>query len=319
MEICENHPKLRNRCAHSRAAAARRHHIRPCLPPRLLKLKQQQRKQGLLRQIPKHGVEIRQVWSHNLEVEFLNILSVMRRGYNVVALDTEFPGTPFLPPGVDPDYRRRSVPEHYEVLRANVDRTKIIQAGVTLTDEFGNVAELGNMRIVWEFNFSDFDIDLDEHSAESVDLLARQGIDFRLLKTHGIDSARFGHMMLATGLVGRSRAWVTFQGGVDLAYLLKMVMKCPMPGEVGHFMGWVQYYFGRNVFDVKHIMTHCCGLYGGLERVAEMVKVEREAGESHRAGSDSLLIAMVFKRVVEVYFGGPEVLRFRGKLHNYVQ
>uniref|UniRef100_A0A7N0TDF4 poly(A)-specific ribonuclease n=1 Tax=Kalanchoe fedtschenkoi TaxID=63787 RepID=A0A7N0TDF4_KALFE len=127
-------------------------------------------------------------------------------------------------------------------------------------------------------------------------------------------------MMLVTGLVGQDVAWVTFQGGVDLAYLLKTVMGCPMPDEVEQFLEYVRYYFSPNVFDVKHMMKWCEGLYGGLERVAETLEVEREAGESHMAGSDSLLTAMVFWRVVEEYFDEDEVFisLFGGELHNLV-
>ncbi|CAM8912153.1 unnamed protein product [Rhodiola kirilowii] len=265
-------------------------------------------------------VEIRQVWRSNLQKEFVRISWALHRGYRVVSLDTEFPGAPLVPFGVSLNYRDRSCDDHYATLKINVDRMKIIQAGLTLTDQFGNLPHFGTgKRIVWEFNFSDFDSSKDECSKESVKLLESHGIDFDRHRNLGIKSAQFARYMVWSGLIGHSEAWITFQGGVDLAYFLKMLLNnSALPNDLQQFKACIGYFFGPCVFDVKHMMTRC-NLYGGLDKVATNLKVERDAGESHRAGSDSLLTTMVFQKLRQVYFSEPQELHtFVGKLHNFV-
>ncbi|KAL9672335.1 hypothetical protein QQ045_028585 [Rhodiola kirilowii] len=315
MEFDTLPPRLQSR------SNRRKHHCGRNLPPRAMKFHQPAATPTLSTCAVKKPVEIRQVWASNLRLEFSKIHWAMSLGYNFIALDTEFPGSPYVPDGIPVDYRSRSCEQHYAVLKMNVDRLKIIQAGVTLTDQFGNLPDFGSEnRFVWEFNFSDFDIDRDECNKESIDLLERQGINFQNHKRFGINSAFFAALMVNSGMIGRqSLVWITFQGGVDLAYFIKILTKCDLPSQLERFKSCVRYYFGERVFDVKHMMMHCDKLYGGLNKVAETLNVERDAGKSHQSGSDSLLTAMVFQKIVGLYFAGEgEALRFAGKLHNFV-
>ncbi|XP_031273163.1 probable CCR4-associated factor 1 homolog 1 [Pistacia vera] len=64
-------------------------------------------------------------------------------------------------------------------LRYNVDNTKIIQLGITLSDEDGNVGG------TWEFNFSDFDMEKDSYMETSIQLLETHGLDLNKIKKNG--------------------------------------------------------------------------------------------------------------------------------------
>eukprot|EP00170_Pyropia_yezoensis_P008933 contig_38367_g8967 len=89
------------------------------------------------------GVNIREVWAGNLAEEMAAIAEVVER-YNHIALDTEFPGVVARPVGAaGSDYQ-------YQTLRVNVDLLKIIQLGLTFSDEAGNMPEDVQC---WQFNF----------------------------------------------------------------------------------------------------------------------------------------------------------------------
>jgi len=48
-------------------------------------------------------------------------------------------------------------------------------------------------------------------------------------------------------------------------------------------------------------MKHCENLRGGLQKVAETLKIER-IGPQHQAGSDSLLTAATFFKMKKIFF-----------------
>ncbi|KAF9688891.1 hypothetical protein SADUNF_Sadunf01G0035000 [Salix dunnii] len=52
-----------------------------------------------------------------------------------------------------------------------------------------------------------------------------------------------------------------------------------------------------------HLMKFCNSLHGGLNKLAELLEVER-VGISHQAGSDSLLTACTFRKLKENFFSG---------------
>jgi CCR4-NOT transcription complex subunit 7/8 len=64
--------------------------------------------------------------------------------------DTEFPGVVARPIG----QFKSSNEYHYQTLRCNVDLLKMIQVGLTLSDENGNIPPGGG---TWQFNFK-FDL-----------------------------------------------------------------------------------------------------------------------------------------------------------------
>lgn len=94
---------------------------------------------------------------------------------------------------------------------------------------------------------------------------------------------------------------VTFHGTYDLAYLLALIIQDKLPNDLNTFIRLLHYYFGVSIYDLK-VMLKFQGLHGGLKRMAEILGVERVAGNHHQAGSDSLLTMQMFMKTKERYF-----------------
>ncbi|XP_045822419.1 probable CCR4-associated factor 1 homolog 11 [Trifolium pratense] len=257
-------------------------------------------------------VVIRQVWAHNLEDEFDRIRKAVVDGYRMVSMDTEFPGVVY-PPKVDSHHLRPS--DIYGYLKVNVDALKLIQLGLTLSDASGNLPFEADNCYIWEFNFCDFDVRRDPHNKDSIDLLRRQGIDFNCNVIHGVNSFNFSELMKSSGLVhNKAVTWVTFHGIYDFGYLVKILKQSNLPDSLEGFLYVMRDIFGTSVYDMKYMIQHCNGLYGGLERVASILKVGRIAGKSHQAASDSLLTWQAFQKMKLMYFSNNEVKNHAGMI-----
>ncbi|RYR21249.1 hypothetical protein Ahy_B03g066535 isoform A [Arachis hypogaea] len=172
------------------------------------------------------------------------------------------------------NYRNLVPEETYQVMKANVDALKIIQLGLTLPDEHGNLPDLGTnnrTHYIWQFNFRDFNL--------TPKLAAASGL-----------------------LFNKALTWVTFHGAYDIGYLVKILNWGVLPTCLEEFLELVKELFGGNTYDVKHVIRFCNGLYGGLEKVADSLHVDRVAGKCHQAGSDSLLTCHTFHKIRESYF-----------------
>ncbi|KAJ4706884.1 Ribonuclease CAF1 [Melia azedarach] len=99
--------------------------------------------------------------------------------FNVLSIDTEFPGFLHNTPRDAPPAVR------YDDLKYNVDNTKIIQLGITLSDDEGNIGD------TWEFNFSEFDVEKDAYVEESIQLMKNNGVNFEKIRSDGIGRGVF--------------------------------------------------------------------------------------------------------------------------------
>lgn len=249
-------------------------------------------------------VEIRNVWASNLEEEMENIREVLET-HPYVGMDTEFPGIVARPAQ---DYNGPDVT--YQTLKCNVDLLKLIQLGLSFTDEKGNWP---NGCTCWQFNFK-FSLSDDVYAQDSIDMLKISGIDFERFDRDGVDIHTFGELMMVSGLVLNDDVkWLSFHSTYDFGYLVKTLTCKDLPDSESTFLELLQLYFPA-IYDIKFVMTAVEGMYGGLNGLAELLQVER-VGPMHQAGSDSMLTSQTFFTLVDKHLGGVcESSRFRGEL-----
>ncbi|CAG7869045.1 unnamed protein product [Brassica rapa] len=256
-------------------------------------------------------IEIRNVWNENLHHE-MSLISQAINYFPYVAMDTEFPGTVCKKVTTDTNPRRDDS-TCYESLKTNVNMLNMIQLGLTLSDDQGNLPTFGTNKrqCVWQFNFREFNLRTDMYAPDSIELLRRSGIDFDRNSRVGIESKRFADLLMGSGVVlNEEIQWVTFHCGYDFGYLLRLLTGRNLPEKQSEFLYLVKMFFPR-VFDIKHMIGFCYDLFGGLSSVAERLEVER-VGISHQAGSDSLLTARVFRRMKETRFAGRSLDMYCG-------
>lgn len=250
--------------------------------------------------LPKNdSIQIREVWNDNLDEEFELIRKIVD-DYPYVAMDTEFPGIVCRPVG----NFRNSYDYHYQTLRDNVDVLKLIQLGLTFSDEEGNLPTCGtDQQCIWQFNFREFNLNEDVFANDSIELLRQSGIDFKKNNEKGIDAKLFGELLMSSGIVLNDGVhWVTFHSGYDFGYLLKVLTCQNLPDTQVGFFNLINIYF-PTIYDIKHLMKFCNSLHGGLNKLAELLEVER-VGICHQAGSDSLLTSCTFRKLKENFFSG---------------
>ncbi|XP_010541577.1 PREDICTED: probable CCR4-associated factor 1 homolog 10 isoform X2 [Tarenaya hassleriana] len=225
-------------------------------------------------------------------------------------MDTEFPGVVLRPLGPF-----KNISEYnYKTLKENVDMLKLIQLGLTFSDEDGNLPTCGTDKFcIWQFNFREFNPSEDIYVNESIDLLHQCGIDFKKNNEKGIDVKRFGELLMSSGVVlNDAMRWVTFHSGYDFGYLLKLLTCKALPVNQIEFFTLLNIYFPV-IYDIKHMMKFCNNLHGGLSKLAELLEVER-VGVSHQAGSDSLLTWCTFRKLKESFFKGS-MKKYAGVLY----
>ncbi|KAF8919064.1 ribonuclease H-like domain-containing protein [Mucidula mucida] len=253
---------------------------------------------------------IRDVWAPNLDSELQTIREVVEK-YPYIAMDTEFPGVVARPIGsfkTSSDY-------HYQTMRCNVDLLKIIQVGITFADEDGNFPPEGS---TWQFNFR-FSINDDMYAPDSIELLQKSGLDFQRHEEMGIMPQDFAEVMITSGMVlAPETKWVSFHSGYDFGYFVKLLTAESLPRSEEEFFELLHIWF-PTVYDIKFMMRASKVLKGGLQDVADDLGVLR-IGNSHTAGSDSLLTASTFFKMRELYFEDSiNDAEYSGKLYGFGQ
>jgi len=247
--------------------------------------------------------EIREVWASNLYEEFSQICRLVS-DYPFVAMDTEFPGIVAKPMG-----NFSSMDEYkYQLVKCNVDLLKMIQLGITLLDAQGNRPP---GVCTWQFNFK-FSLREDLYAEESIDLLMNSGLRFDRHSADGVAPSEFAAMLLTSGLVLMDNVtWLTFHSAYDFGYLLRQLTCQQLPESETEFLESLRIYF-PNMYDIKYLMTTTDSLNGGLQKVANELRVKR-IGSQHQAGSDSLLTGQVFFKMYKEYFrDGLDDLKYNG-------
>ncbi|GJS81606.1 probable CCR4-associated factor 1 homolog 7 [Tanacetum coccineum] len=255
------------------------------------------------------GFEFREVWSDNLEQEFTLIQEIVDK-YTNVAMDTEFPGVVVKPT------RPLNNEETYLFMRTNVGMCKLIQLGLTFSDENGNHPTCGSKNCcVWQFNFRDFNLDEDYCNTKSIDLLKKSGIDFKKNRRMGVESEKFGELLMSSGVVlNEDICWATFHGGYDFGYLIKLLTGKNLPETQEEFFELMNVFFPI-VYDIKHMIKFHDVLRGGLSNVARTMGIQR-FGVSHQSGSDSLLTCHCFKKLKECSYLNKPLETYMGRLSN---
>ena len=228
---------------------------------------------------------IKEVFADNF-IQEIKIISSFLPQFPYVGMDTEFPGVIYPCPVANEEF-------YYAYTKVNVDKLKLIQLGITLTNDKG---EYPPGTCTWQFNLR-FDVDNDQHSNESISMLYNSGIDFKLMKNKGIPLSLFAEYLIISGLVLNDKiTWICFNGSSDFAYLLKYLVGTPLPQTEKEFIELINIYF-PNLYDIKYLVNDSETYKGGLNKLAKELDVER-SGEIHQAGSDSQVTSDVFFRLV---------------------
>ena len=214
---------------------------------------------------------IMEVYEDNF-IEQIKYIGDLLDEYNYIGMDTEFPGTVFHVENMTEDF-------YYKSLKKNVDKLKLIQLGITLTNDKGEYPNNSPYH-TWQFNL-EFDKDTELYKDESMDMLKKCGINFDKLKKKGIKHNIF------------AQHWVSFHGSYDFGYLLKLLINSDLPQTEDEFVNKLNLYF-INFYDIRVMVKDNDNLFKkSLKRLAEMLEVRRE-GQEHQAGSDSMVTIDVF-------------------------
>jgi CCR4-NOT transcription complex subunit 7/8 len=231
---------------------------------------------------------IREVFADNF-IEEIKKLSGYLGKYNYVAMDTEFPGVVY--------HNTTNTREaYYRTIKTNVDKLKLIQLGITISNENGDYPP---ECATWQFNLK-FDLNNDQYSNESIALLTNSGINFEMLESRGIRHEVFGEYIISSGLVlNEDINWISFHGIYDFAYFLRVVTNLPLPETENSFFEHLKIYFA-NLYDIRHLVRFNDAFRGSLAKLGQELNVAR-IGTQHQAGSDSLITSEIFFKLKKEY------------------
>lgn len=247
---------------------------------------------------------IKEVFKQNFIQEIKQLNQAIAEGYTLIALDTEFPGLIYFPKFENKFENFFSECIHqnselirnynYNTIKLNVDYLKLIQIGISLYNA------KTERKKTWQFNL-DFNLQTENYSNESIELLEKSGIDFKNLKTNGIQLSLLAEYFIISGLFLNSEiTWITFHGNYDFAYLLKLLINQALPHREEDFVNLLKIYFPK-FYDLKYLLQNSNFLEGGLNKLSKILQIQRN-GYQHQAGSDSLLTIEIFLKLKKSYF-----------------
>ena len=98
-----------------------------------------------------------------------------------------------------------------------------------------------------------------------MNLLKESGLQFEKHKSDGIPHSTFAYYIMQSGLVLNPRNhWITFHGGMDFGYMLRLLLGDEIPGTYDAFRLQLDAYF-INYYDCKEIKKEISSLSGGLK------------------------------------------------------
>ena len=248
---------------------------------------------------------IKEVYDYNF-IEELNVISELLDEYNYIGMDTEFPGTVFTVRNFTNDF-------YYKTLKLNIDSLKLIQLGITITNENGEYPK--NIPYhTWQFNF-EFDINKDQYNEQSINLLKKSGINFEKLKKNGINKNKFAASLMTSGLVLNSDVyWISYHGSYDFGYLLSLLTNEDLPENEEEYIKILGVYF-PNYYDVKMLVRDLYYLDGGLNKLINKLGVSRK-GIMHQAGSDSIATIESFLALINTHIiNDAKIIKFKNSLY----
>ena len=234
---------------------------------------------------------IQEVYASNFKTELKKIKAIIdKKEFIYIGMDTEFPGTIYNIDNITNDF-------YYKTMKLNVNSTKLIQLGITLTNKNGEFPKDYPYH-TWQFNFK-FDIEKDKYSEESINLLKCNGIDFKKLKEDGINYKEFADELFNSALVVNPHVkWISYHGLYDFGYLLKLLTKENLPEEEKKFIDTLNVYIPE-YYDVKMLVKdNDFYFHGGLNRLIKNLGIERK-GINHQAGSDAIATAEAYHKLIE--------------------
>ncbi|KAI9840269.1 MAG: hypothetical protein M1837_001804 [Sclerophora amabilis] len=289
---------------------------------------------------------IRDVWKGNLAQEMGVIRNLVER-YPYISMDSRFPGVACRPMG---NFRTKAE-YHYQTLRINVDLLKMVQLGITIftdegelppshpTDSSGVSAPAYQNHLIpcpcsWQFNFK-FSLDDDMYSDDWVNLHQKAGIDFQMHEKNGIDPFDFGACLIESGLVLLDDArWMSFHAAYDFGYLIKLMLCKPLPVDESEFCKLLRIFLPK-VYDVKYLLANAPGRQAAsspplspdaanilanlspktnLQDVADELNIKR-LSPHQQAGSDSLVTGKIFWEIRRRVFAGKiDEDRYEGQI-----
>jgi len=253
---------------------------------------------------------IRDVWEDNFEEEFAVIMNLAEQ-YKVIGMDTEFPGIVYRLNETDLGQLTSIHEIEYKTIKINTDNLKVIQVGLSFASEEGHLLDSVTS---WQFNFK-FDLGKDEYANDAVDLLVNSGIKFEEHASRGISPQRFAEYLIASGILFNEEIkWISFHGGFDFAYLIRMLHGQNLPDDEQGFYNLLNIYF-PSFFDIKYMVRDLESLKsGGLNKIANELNVRR-IGPQHQAGSDSLLTLATYFKLKGAYFKNSPEGRYANVLY----